>query len=172
MTADPICDQDRAFRLPNNTSPHLKRHPDEPKPTYVPAVTNLRYDVNCLQCADPLCQKDSTLHTNSSVELECWTVSTMGPGEVISYPRYEEKWLMTKEGCYLPYNEISIPGCADVRDCMPYCEPPPHYWASIKDSSLQRDCPHNCTENNRASSVLLTADFDCWAYGDEVKGNK
>lgn len=99
----------------------------------------------------------------------------MGPGDVISYPSYDERWVMTSEGCYLALSEVSIPCYADFQDlgaCMPYCEPPPHYWAPVKDTSLARECAHGCGEATGWAREIYVADFECWEYGDVVGGNE
>lgn len=96
----------------------------------------------------------------------------MGPGEVISYPKYDERWIMTKEGCYLALNEVIIPGCEDIKRCIPYCEPPPHYWATIKEPTVGKVAPRNNATGAAYARDMYVADFDCWDYGDEYKGNK
>lgn len=151
--ADPICDVEKAHRLPNTTTPHSNpstpsRRQTEPAPTYLPAIVDPKHDKKCLVCADPLCEPDAALLRNASIELECWTVSTMGPGDVISFPKYDERWVMTKEGCYLALSEVVTPTCADgdIKRCLPYCEPPPHYWAKIKNWELAKTCARNCSD--------------------------
>jgi hypothetical protein len=158
--------------MPNTTTPHTyKRQNPEPTPKFVPAIVDPKHDKKCLVCADPLCQLETTYTRNASIELECWTVSTMGPGEVISFPTYDERWVMTKEGCYLALDEVSIPNCVDPRGCMPYCEPPPHYWATIKDWKLAKECATNCSDATAWLQYAFVADFECWDYGDVVQGN-
>lgn len=160
--------------MPNSTRPHAeKRQVPDPVPTYTPVIIDPRHDKKCLVCADPLCNIETTYKRNSTVDLECWTVSTMGPGEVISFPTYDERWVMTKDGCYLALSEVSTPcpGVANGVDCMEYCEPPPHYWAPVKDRSLARGCANNCSLPTGWIEKIYVVDFDCWDYGDTVQGN-
>ena len=97
----------------------------------------------------------------------------MGPGEVISFPTYDQHWVMTKEGCYLARSEVVIPDCNNIEACqLAYCEPPPHYWAFIKDYTLARDGPVNASSPTAWLRDFYVADFDCWAYGDILQGNK
>ena len=101
----------------------------------------------------------------------------MGPGEVISFPTYDNHWVMTKEGCYLALSEVKMlpPACSDIQDydChLQYCEPAPHYWAFVKDYTLARKKPVNGSIPNQNLNDIYIVDFECCDYGDLVQGNK
>ncbi|CAI6336260.1 unnamed protein product [Periconia digitata] len=177
ISADPICDKEKALRMPNTTQPHhisARQDPEpDPEPTYTPVTIDPQHDMQCLVCADRQCAVETTYTRNTTVDLECWTVSTMGPGDVISFPSYDERWVMTKEGCYLAIGDVSTPcpGWSDTVSCMEYCEPPPHYWASVKDWTLAKQCARNCSDATGWTRELYVVDLDCWDYGDEVQGS-